>query len=776
MVKTPASWWIAGIGAMVLISCVSSQPARAQGVSSPAQNSDRESPANVSLDPANVHGRNAAHKATAGHQEMLDLLKSIIDRTPNENIYLGDGQLRHFQGIRASLSPASPDAVKCRLFAKLGVASQNLGHERDAIDYFSKCYELLPKLKSELPPSVVEELVFRLGVAYLRLGETQNCCLRNQPESCILPIRGGGIHTEKEGSTRASRYFTELLGIAPEGSPMHLRARWLLNIAHMTLGTHPNGVPESHQIGSEAFRSDEEFPRFHNVAGRLGLATNSNCGGAIADDFDNDGYLDLIVSTWDTAGQIRYFRNERDGTFAERTTEAGMAGIFGGLNLVQADYDNDGDVDVLVLRGGWWGRAGQHPNSLLQNSGDGTFRDVTFAAGLAELNYPTQTASWADYDNDGDLDLYVGNESTRLLSAPSQLFRNDGDGTFTDVARRAGVTNDRFTKAVVWGDYNGDRLPDLYVSNHTGFNRLYRNNGDGSFTDVAPDLGVAGPYKSFPAWFWDFDNDGVLDIYASAYAAGIEDVAASYQGLPTRVELARLYHGDGDGGFEDVAERRGLGRPNFPMGANFGDLDNDGYLDFYLGTGDTDYWSLTPNVMYRNQAGAGFADVTAAGGFGKLQKGHAVVFADFDHDGDQDIFEQMGGAFPGDKFNDSFFENPGFGNHWITVEVVGVRTNRSAIGVRLRVVVTEGGHNRSIYKHVNSGGSFGANPLRQTIGLGEAAEIERLELYWPTTGQTQIFKGLPLDQHIQVVEGQDEYSILNLPVVRLGSLAARAAQ
>ena len=147
-----------------------------------------------------------------------------------------------------------------------------------------------------------------------------------------------------------------------------------------------------------------------------------------------------------------------------------------GLNLLQADYDNDGDLDIYVLRGAWLGQAGRHPDSLLRNDGKARFRDATFDAGLGEAHYPTQTAAWADYDNDGDLDLYVGNEVF-----PCRLFRNNGDGSFTDVAEFAGVTNDDVAKAVVWGDYDGDRYPDLYVSNFGGPNRLYHNNGDGTF-------------------------------------------------------------------------------------------------------------------------------------------------------------------------------------------------------------------------------------------------------------------------------------------------------
>ncbi len=245
-------------------------------------------------------------------------------------------------------------------------------------------------------------------------------------------------------------------------------------------------------------------------------------------------------------------------------------------------------------------------------------------------------------------------------------------------------------------------------------------------------------------------------------------VAAGYFGVAVDVEMPRLYRGDGRGGFEDVAARCNLTQFLLPMGANFGDLDNDGWLDIYLGTGYPDYESLTPNVMYRNDGGTSFVDVTFAGGFGHLQKGHSVAFADLDHDGDQDVFEQMGGIFPGDRYGDVLYDNPGFGNHWITIRLVGVRSNRSAIGARIRVTIAENGRSRSIYKHVNSGGSFGANPLRQTIGLGQATRIEALEVYWPTTDRTQTFDDVPMDGLIRIVEGRDALEVRPYRRIELG--------
>ncbi len=694
---------------------------------------------------------------TPGHRRMLELLGEIRDRAPFEHYWLGSRDAQALRDRAAALRPDAPDFNRFELFLKLGEAEQRLGREREAIDYLSRAYELLPKVEHELDEGIVPRVIFNLGFAHMRFGETQNCALGYSPDSCLLPIRGDGVHRLPEGSRRAIQYFTEVLTRVRRNTPGYLSALWLLNIAYMTLGEYPDEVPAEYRIPPESFASDEPFPRFPNVARGAGVDTFSLSGGAVAEDFNHDGYLDLLVSTYDPGGQVRLFLNVRDGSFRDRTAEAGLTGIFGGLNLVHSDYDNDGDADVLMLRGAWMGSYGRHPKSLLRNNGDGTFTDVAFDVGLGEVHSPSQTASWADFDNDGDLDLYVGIESNADFKAPCQLFVNGGDGSFEDRASSAGVENDHWTKGVIFGDYDGDRFPDIYLSNLDGANRLYHNNRDGTFTDVAPSLGVTRPMESFPTWFWDFNNDGVLDIYVAAYDALIEDLAASYLGLETDAERACLYEGDGRGGFREVAGERNLDRPSAPMGANFGDLDGDGYLDFYLGTGAPAYFTLMPNLMYRNREGRSFADVTAAGGFGSLQKGHAVVFADLDRDGDQDVFEQMGGALAGDRFYDALYLNPGFENRWLAVELAGVQSNRSAIGARIRVQVWEGGASRSIYRHVNSGGSFGANPLEQTIGLGKAERIELLEVYWPTSDLTQSFQDVPMERSIHILEGSDRF-------------------
>ena len=214
-------------------------------------------------------------------------------------------------------------------------------------------------------------------------------------------------------------------------------------------------------------------------------------------------------------------------------------------------------------------------------------------------------------------------------------------------------------------------------------------------------------------------------------------------GLPRRTANGRL---------TDTAAAAGLDFPMLPMGSNFGDLDGDGFLDFYLGTGDPEYASIMPNLMLLGRGGERFVDVTMAGGFGHLQKGHAIAFADLDQDGDVDVFEQMGGAYIGDRYRDLLFENPGFGNRWIRVNCRGTRSNRSAIGTRIRVEVETDGVRSSIYRSVTSGGSFGASPLPQLIGLGKCRRIVFVEIRWPASGSTQRLEEVKLDSLLSITE------------------------
>jgi hypothetical protein len=706
-----------------------------------------------------------------GHRRMVNLLAEIAETAAGDNPYLGE---RKIPQARLDLAALPESEIPKRWFLNVYLGKQELrvGREDMALEHYREANRLIGE-SPDLPPLDKRvKTLFETAVALIRRAESRNWVDNPDAESNLFPIRGGGVHAEKEDSRVAIDYLMKVLELTESLEANHLRARWLLNIAYMMQGEYPEEVPSVYLLPLELFESDEPFPRFENVAPRLGVNSFDLAGGAIVEDFNGDGNLDIMVSTMHTAGQMRLYVSDGEGGYSERTIEAGLEGMFGGLNMIDADYDNDGDVDVYVLRGGWFRQFGLHPNSLLRNDGDAVFTDVTFEAGLQDSRFPTQTAAWGDYDNDGDLDLYVGNESGTTVvfddagewkgGAPCQLFRNNGDGTFVDVAAAAGVENLRYAKGVVWGDYDGDRFLDLYVSNNGSVNRLYHNNRDGTFTDVAKELGVSRPISSFAVWFWDVNNDGALDLFVTAYggpnvAPDVVSIAAGCLGVVYRNETSRVYVADGQGGFRDMGVPWGLADVTLPMGANFGDLDNDGYLDFYLGTGYPYYEGLMPNVMYRNQGGNGLADVTTAGGFGHLQKGHGIAFAALDNDGDQDVYAQVGGAFAGDAAGNALFENPGFGNHWIKVKLIGVRSNRSAIGARLRVDIVEGGKSRSIYRRVDTGGSFGASPFLREIGLGQAERIELLEVYWPTSDETQRFRDVAMDQRIEITEGQSDY-------------------
>jgi len=629
-----------------------------------------------------------------------------------------------------------------------------------AIEQWQAAYQIAgAQLPQEIP-----ELDEVLGIAYLHKSEMDNEVYRHPGEECIFPPRAGIRYQKVGDSEKAIEYFLKYL----ERKPDQLDARWLLNLAYMTLGGYPDQVPQKYLIPPSTFESKENVQRFVDVAPAVGINTYDESGGIIVDDFENNGLLDIVLSDYDQCAPMHFFHNNGDGTFADHTAQAGLANQLGGLNMIQADYNNDGCLDILVLRGAW-----EFPQrkSLLRNNCDGTFTDVTGAAGLAEPATSTQTAVWADIDNDGFLDLIVGNEN-----GPLQLFHNNGNGTFEDISHSAGVDRIAFTKSVVAADYDNDAYVDFYVSNLNGDHFLYHNNHNRTFTDVAREAGVQKPWQSFPAWFFDYDNDGWPDLFVSSYYISVDESIRSYLGLAPNAETLKLYRNMGDGTFKDVTKEVGLDRVFMPMGANFGDIDNDGYLDIYLGTGNPTYASLLPNVLLRNHDGKYFVDVTASSGTGELHKGHGVAFADIDNDGDEDLLEEVGGAVPGDAHAFRLFENPGNGNDWINVHLVGVKSNRAAIGARIKVTVeNEGAEQRSIYRTVGSGGSFGASPLAQHIGLGKAARIVDLEVWWPTSNTRQHFANVGKNQFIEIKEFAKDYAKLERHSFRLGGANRDAA-
>jgi hypothetical protein len=718
-------------------------------------------------DPFCTVSPDALEKMSPSTRKMSFLLERLArDMDPRSSIFMNRERAALY---KEELARATNDVQRAHFQSLMALETLNAGDSLEAAELFKKASEMAWQHPSVFGGRFLAGLAHYEAVAHLRFAEQQNCLTNHNPESCLLPIAGDGVHRLQEGSRKAiARLEAQLSKI-----PRDRTGAWLLNLAYMTVGEYPDGVPTGWRIPPDTFRSDYDIRKFPDIAGLLGLDVDNHAGGSIAEDFDNDGDLDLMISDWSPRGPMHYFVNNGDGSFTDQTVNAGLAGPVGGLHIVQGDYNNDGLADVLVFRGGWQFSQGHHPDSLLRNDGNNHFTDVTEEAGLLAF-HPNQSGAWFDYNGDGWLDLFFGYESSEGDTHPCKLYRNNRDGTFTECALESGVANVGTVKGVTSADYNNDGRPDLYLSRRGQPNTLYRNDGPADpaagkdskwrFTDVSFSAGVSEPIESFPTWFFDFDNDGFEDIFVSGYSIqNVGDIAADYLNGKTTAERARLYKNNGDGTFKSVASEMGMHRVLHTMGSNFGDFDNDGWLDMYLGTGDPDLANLMPNRAFRNNAGKGFQDVTTSGGFGQLQKGHGVSFADFDHDGDQDVYHSIGGAFQGDFYRNALFENPGHGNNWVTLKLEGKESNAIGIGARIKVVIQEpGAAQRTIHRSVNTGGSFGANPLRQQIGLGKATTIERLEVFWPVTGKTQAFTNVAANRFYAVTENKTTLRPLDL--------------
>jgi hypothetical protein len=248
-----------------------------------------------------------------------------------------------------------------------------------------------------------------------------------------------------------------------------------------------------------------------------------------------------------------------------------------------------------------------------------------------------------------------------------------------------------------------------------------------------------------------------------------------YLGLPTSTETLKLYKNLHNGTFKDVTEEVGLNKQYMPMGAGFGDVDDDGYLDIYLGMGRPSFSSMTPHALLRNDGAKEFVDITASSGVGELDKGHAISFADLERNGHVDILTRTGGAVPSDAHAMRVYRNPGNDNDWINVKLMGVKSNRAGFGAVIDVTVeNDGGSRRSIYRNVGSTSSFGANPLEQHIGLGHGARIVSLEVWWPATNTRQKFLDVQKNEFIAVKEFDTSYTKLDRHAVRLGGSRAAA--
>jgi len=696
----------------------------------------------------------------SSHKEMIKILKEESKRNYNpSNPFSPEAKMASLDSVLKT----GYDKQNINILSQKAALLIKIGHEQEAVSI----YENIIK---QMDTTARKALLPDMGIAYMRLGERTNCMLNHNGSSCIFPIKNDGVHKLQTGSRKAIETYEEIL----KNNPNDLESKWLLNVAFMTLGEYPKNVPSQFLLPGLDAETAYKVKPFTDIAADLGLNVNGRAGGVIVDDFNNDGYLDIVTSGWELNDSMHYFQNNKDGTFTDLTKQSGLEGITGGLNIQQTDYNNDGNMDIFVLRGAWHpGEFGNQPSSLLRNNGDGTFTDVTTASGLLFFE-PTQTAVWADFNNDGWLDVFVGGENSTDAAGthPCALYINNHDGTFTNVAVQAHCDITDYVKGVTAADYNHDGWQDIFISTLSGEKYLLKNTGKKGkipdFEDVTEQSHIdRNKEGTFATWFFDYNNDGWPDLMISSYSYTKSlgyFAAAEALGKPVPdAGYIFLYRNNHDGTFTDVTKEVGLNKVVFAMGANFGDIDNDGYPDMYFGTGNPDFKSLIPNKLFKNIDGKKFADVTTSSQTGSLQKGHGVAFADFRNMGIQDIYEVIGGAYKGDSYTSSLYMNPGQNNNnWISLKLEGVKANKAAIGSHIKVSFTENGVKRSVYKDVNSGGSFGSSPLQQEIGIGQAKSIDEIEIEWAGSNTIQQFKNIVPNQFLHITEGNDHAEVIHL--------------
>jgi enediyne biosynthesis protein E4 len=496
-------------------------------------------------------------------------------------------------------------------------------------------------------------------------------------------------------------------------------------------------------------------------------------------DFDHDGWLDIYLTngtrldtTWPpgTAPTSQLYKNNRNGTFTDVTAGSGLARTGWQTGVCVGDYNNDGWDDLFCC---FWGH-----NMLFRNNGNGTFTDVTREAGLYQDAVRWGSGCcWLDYDRDGHLDLFVANyidfdrnkipqqgspaclwKGVPVICGPrglpggaNLLYHNNGDGTFRDVSEKAGVLKPgpRYSITPVSYDFDNDGWPDIYVAVDSQPSILFRNNHDGTFTDIAVSAGCAfnqdGEEQSgMGVAIGDYDCDGSLDIFKTNFSDDSSD----------------LYHNSGDGTFTDATLSAGFGanRQFVGWGCGFIDYDNDGWPDVMQINGhvypEVDSMGIiqkfkNQRLVYRNLGGKRFEDVSSNMGNGILERysSRGAAFGDYDNDGDVDVLITNMNDLPSLLRNDG-----GNKNSWIKIKLLGVKCNRTAIGARVRVVT--GSHSQ--VNEVASGGSvMSQSDLRLHFGLGPAKVVDLIEVKWPTTQSTQKFTNVPANQILTLREGME---------------------
>jgi hypothetical protein len=522
------------------------------------------------------------------------------------------------------------------------------------------------------------------------------------------------------------------------------RARLVLFLASDKTGGYPAWVPSPHRMEVKAGRGTPTV-RFEEIAAKIGLDKTSGGRGTAVFDFNNDGLLDIAIAA--SFGGSSLYRNNGDGTFTDVSVVAGLDACTNTFGVIAGDYNNDGFTDLYLTRSGFYVGEGQ----LMRNNGDGTFTDVTKEAGLDKVWGPAFNAAWVDYDNDGRLDLFVANNLGGLFErkTPNRLFHNNGDGTFTETTEQAGLNTIWPTIGCAWGDYDNDGFMDLFLSNGLGRSQLYHNNGDGTLTDVSAVAGVDAMAFGSPAFFWDYDNDGWMDIGQYIWSDHDDVVKTLRDGAgPEGGQHMRVFRNNRNGTFTEVSEELGLTECWGTMSGAFGDFNNDGYLDLALGNGSPKLDRLDPMTIFESD-GTKFRNTSFAAGLPYTGKSHGVNMADLFGDGRLSILVGDGGAYPGDLLTAGIYCPTTLPGNYVNVRLVGTKSNRNAVGARISI---EGG-GRKQYREVCGGSNFGCMPFEQHFGIGELRQVDAVEVRWPS-GLRQRFEGAWLNQTIEFTEGE----------------------
>ncbi|MEI8058712.1 MAG: FG-GAP-like repeat-containing protein, partial [Ferruginibacter sp.] len=334
---------------------------------------------------------------TMGTLKMAKILDSISRFANPEDFYVMNS-LRA-EKFRKKLETEKDPNQRLNYYFQYSAEMLNAGNTEEAINVLKKIMAAMKITPENFPPEY-KIFIDQLAISYMRKGELENCAANHNPQSCIIPIQGNDIHTLPSGSEHAIALYNAILAKYPDD----YQSRYLLNIAYMTLGKYPAAVPERWLIESNVFtQNNSSNIVLKDVAGKKNVDMNGISGGCVVEDLDNDGLLDIMATSYGLSDQVRYMHQMKDGTFKTETTTSGLVGITGGLNMVHADFNNDGFEDFVILRGGWWGKNAKFPLSLIKNNGNNTFEDVTIESGMFSPA-PTQTACWGDFNNDGWID------------------------------------------------------------------------------------------------------------------------------------------------------------------------------------------------------------------------------------------------------------------------------------------------------------------------------------------------------------------------------------